>query len=192
MHIFNPYPTYDGLRHFLYILPFLSLIPALTIYLMILKIKKTRIKFFSFILSFFIILCLFKFFSLTPYQYTYLNLFTGKAKNHYTKFENDYWNVSLKELIKKSNFLNDDMSRLTLCGVEKAHAELYLKKFNYLKVLLVREDENYDYILMNNRVTYGNINDLESAQTCFEKYKGPNLSSVSRNGLIISQIKKNI
>ena len=43
---------------------------------------------------------LIKFISITPYHYTYLNIFNDLfLKKNY--FENDYWGVSIKELIKK-------------------------------------------------------------------------------------------
>ena len=191
MHIFNPYPTYDGLRHFLYIMPLLSIIPALTIYMILLKVNNFKFKTAGVILSCLILLSLYKFLTIAPYQYIYLNLFAGKSKEHSTKFENDYWNISLKELISKSSFLNQKRIKLTVCGIEREHVKIYLKKFNYSKVMLVRHDEEFDYIIMNNRVTYEDIYSLESASTCFQKYKGSTITFVERNGLVISQIKKN-
>ena len=44
---------------------------------------------------------LFIFLSFTPYQYTYLNKFIGNFSYAHQKFENDYWAISVKELIKK-------------------------------------------------------------------------------------------
>ena len=44
---------------------------------------------------------LFIFFSFTPYQYTYLNKFIGNLSNAHKKFENDYWAVSIKELVNQ-------------------------------------------------------------------------------------------
>ena len=44
---------------------------------------------------------LFVFISLTPFQYTYLNLLNGDFKKANEKFENDYLSVSVKELINQ-------------------------------------------------------------------------------------------
>ena len=37
-----------------------------------------------------------------------------------------------------------------------------------------------------------NIYDLENAKTCFEKFKGTDVVTVKRNGLILSTIRKKI
>ena len=46
---------------------------------------------------------LYNFFILTPYHYVYLNKFNGDFSESSKKFENDYWGVSMKELINKIN-----------------------------------------------------------------------------------------
>ena len=84
---------------------------------------------------------------MTPYHYVYLNLFAGKYSENSIKFENDYWGVSLRELIKKSEFLNQDYNKLALCGVSSGTVKYYLKKFKYSKVRIVRTDEKFDYII---------------------------------------------
>ena len=43
---------------------------------------------------------------LTPYHYTYLNLFAGDFSKVNKKFENDYWGTSLKELVNKIKSLS--------------------------------------------------------------------------------------
>ena len=47
---------------------------------------------------------MFNFLSITPYHYTYLNIFNGKIENRYQKFENDYWGSTIKELVKNTKF----------------------------------------------------------------------------------------
>ena len=39
---------------------------------------------------------LFNFFTITPYQYTYLNFLNGKAEYRHQKFEGDYWGTSYR------------------------------------------------------------------------------------------------
>ena len=44
---------------------------------------------------------------------------------------------------------------------------------------------------MTNRITWGDdMEDLSKVQSCFEKFKGKNLSIVKRNGLVISTIRE--
>ena len=56
---------------------------------------------------------------------------------------------------------------------------------------------NSEYMIMTNRVTLNNTNldhenkwKSENLISCFDKYKGPNVSKVTRNGLLLSVIKK--
>ena len=62
---------------------------------------------------------IYNFFSITPYQYTYLNSLNGDAKYRYMKFENDYWTSSLNELFKISSFPKNKNLKFSTCGVAK-------------------------------------------------------------------------
>ena len=126
-----PFPLYDGLRLFLWALPYFCIIPGLTIYYLIenLNFIKTKLALIS--LSLLIIYFLFNFFLYTPYQYTYLNIFNGKTENRYKKFENDYWGVSIYELLKHSNFDKSKTIKIATCGINSAQAKKYLKKRGY-------------------------------------------------------------
>jgi len=186
---FSIFPIYDGLRLFLFILPFFLVIPALVIFLIINEIKKTEFKIIAIFTL--ILFCIFiiKFISITPYHYTYLNLLAGDFAKQDENFENDYWGASIKELIKKSKFINEDRNKLAICGANPNTIKFYLKKFNYLKTQIVRSDENFDYILLTNRTTYDANVDLKKTQTCFQKYAGEDISKITRQGLILSKIK---
>ena len=185
-----PFPIYDGMRLFLWSLPYFCIIPGLTIYYLIenIKIKKIKIIFVTLVILFFYFL--YTFANLTPYQYTYLNIFNGPKDQRYKKFESDYWGVSLKELIKKSYFLKDNI-KLTSCGINNTEAiKYYLNKNKFYKIKMVNQNENYDFIIMTNRITWGNdMENLGEAITCFDKFKGKDISNVKRNGLVISTIR---
>ena len=99
--IFLPYRVYDGLRLFLYIIPYFSIIPGLAIYYLINNFNALLPKLLLGVITSLFIYYLFIFFSFTPYQYTYLNKFIGNLSNAHEKFENDYWGISIKELINK-------------------------------------------------------------------------------------------
>ena len=187
--VFKIFPIYDGLRLFLYVLPFFLLIPSLSLFVLITKYKEFMIKVFTYVSLFLFIIFMIKFIIITPYHYLYLNSFSGNFENKEKNFENDYWGISMKELIKKSNFLNDDYNKLAICGVNPKVVKFYLKKYNFSKVKIVREDENYDFIIMTNRTIYNPNEDISKTKTCFQKHKGKDISNVKRGYLTISQIK---
>ena len=181
---FVPYPVYDGTRLFLWTLPYFCLIPGLTIYYLIDNLKFLKVKIIFALLC----LCFFYFFInfliITPYQYTYLNIFNGKKENRYQKFENDYWGVSLKELINKSNLDFNKTIKFATCGTPAKTAKYYLKKKGNHNFKFVSANDA-SYMIMTNRVTWnGNL------ITCFDNFKGTNISKVERNNLILSVIRK--
>ena len=121
-----PYSIYDGLRLFLWSAPYLVVIPSITAYVIFLN----KSYFYNIIKIFILILFvlnIFNFLTITPYHYTYLNLFSGKKENRYQKFENDYWSTSLKELILSSD-LGDGKINFYSCGVSPEITKIYMKK----------------------------------------------------------------
>ena len=188
---------YDGARLFLYLIPFICIIPAILFFFLYKEIKRNLYKFIFLCFVFLQIFFLFNFFALTPYQYVYLNLFAGKNSEHSKKFENDYWGVSTKELISKiSNhgemFRNSEV-KIALCGLTDVHVNYYLKKNKDFKFKIVDSKENFDFIIMNNRVSwdFGDTGfDLEKKQTCFQKFSGVDLIKVKRRGLVLSRMTK--
>ena len=128
---------------------------------------------------------------ITPYQYTYLNIFNAESENRYRKFENDYWGTSIKELVKYAKFEDKKVLKISTCGISSNIAKFYLnKKRNvFYKFVDFRES---DYLIMTNRVTsvVEKNTGSEKMINCFDKYKGSNISAVSRNGLVLSVIRK--
>ena len=128
---------------------------------------------------------------ITPYQYTYLNIFNAESENRYRKFENDYWGTSIKELVKYAKFEDKKVLKISTCGISPNIAKFYLnKKRNaFYKFVDFRES---DYLIMTNRVTsvVEKNTGSEKMINCFDKYKGSNISAVSRNGLVLSVIRK--
>ena len=173
------------MRLFLWTVPYYCLIPGLTIYYLIENFHFIKPKLASLFLSLFIIYFLFNFFTLTPYQYTYLNVLNGNVENRYKKFENDYWGSSIKELIKNADFKNDRVIKIAVCGVPKNISKKYLKRKEYLNFEFVSVNQA-DYIIMTNRVMF----DLKNPINCFDKFRGKNVSAVIRNGLMLSVIRK--
>ena len=179
-----PFPVNDGLRLFLWVLPYYCIIPGLTLYYLTENFSFIKPKITLLVLSLFVIYYLFNFLSITPYHYTYLNILNGKSENRYKKFENDYWATSIGELIKNANFKTDKVIKITTCGFINTTPKHYLKKRPNLNYKFVTHNEA-DYIIMTNRVSrrHGMLN-------CFDIFKGNDIATVKRNGLILSVIRK--
>ncbi len=189
--IFLSMPIYDGVRLFLWSLPYLVIIPSLALCFLMenSNLKISKISFL--ILPILMIYFLYNFFLITPYQYTYLNILAGSKKNNYTKFENDYWGTSAEELIKNSNFKNNHKLDIAVCGFNHAVVERYLKKHGYKNFTLTQTDKA-KYIFMTNRTQAKNNlkTNKNNITNCFEKYTGIEIASVKRNGNKISIIRE--
>ena len=102
--------VYNGLRHFLFILPFFSLLSVI----FIIEVIKNSHPLKKFFIIFITINCLFVIISITkifPYQYLYFNELVGGFKGGAKNFEIDYWNASFKEGIEwlKKHELDPDI-----------------------------------------------------------------------------------
>jgi len=202
--LISPYKIYDGLRLFLYLIPYICIIPGLTIYYLIIDYKNRVSKILLATIFSLFAYNLLIFFSLSPYQYTYLNLLNGNFSKAHKKFENDYWAVTLKDLINQipnnKELLNKKELKLTFCGVADDNVKFYLKKiknFQFEQVDWLTED--YDYIVMTNRVfdVYSgdktiHVNNPLNVKTCFDRFKGIDVITVRRNGLLLSTLRKKI
>ena len=188
---FTPFSIYDGLRHVLWMLPYVCIIPGLAIYYLIENIRYIRVKITLSLLSLFIVFFIFNFFLLTPYQYTYLNALNGKIENRYKKFENDYWGSSTKELINKVDFNKKSPISFATCGINQYVAKYYLKKRGYTNIRF-GNSKNSNYIIMTNRVTTNDdsVNKSKKLINCFDKFKGEDAFMVKRSGMILSVIRK--
>tara|TARA_Y100000590_G_scaffold189287_1_gene215634 strand:+ start:4152 stop:5732 length:1581 start_codon:yes stop_codon:yes gene_type:complete len=181
-----PFPVYDGIRLFYWTIPYFCIIPGLTVYYLVENIKLLRSKICLSILAILFGYYLLNFINITPYHYTYLNIFSGKNSYNYNKFENDYWGASLKELIENTNFNKGELITFATCGVEINVVKSYLKKKG-LYYFKFENENNADYIIMTNRSIAWN----NKITNCFNKYRGKNIYEVQRNGLILSVIRKN-
>jgi hypothetical protein len=188
---FTPFSIYDGLRHVLWMLPYICVIPALAIYYLIENINSIKTKLTLSLLSLLIGYFLFNFFLLTPYQYTYLNILSGKPESRYKKFENDYWGASIKELINKTNLSKKAKISFATCGISQGVAKYYLKKSGYSN-LRFGNSKDSTYIIMTNRVLVGKegIYKSENLVNCYDEFKGEDVFKVTRNGMLLSVIRK--
>lgn len=97
-------PMYDGIRHFLVILPPICLIIGFTLWklgIIIHKAEKKRLKILFVFYIFFIVAgyfsLLIKNINIHPYQIVYFNELTGGVRGAKGNFDLDYWGQSLRE-----------------------------------------------------------------------------------------------
>lgn len=183
--IFIPFPIYDGLRLFMWSIPYIVLPAAIALdHLWANKDNYKKLILFTGILFIYFI---YNFITITPYHYTYLNIFTGKKSERYKKFENDYWGTSVEELIKKSNLDKNTFLSINICGVNRQIIKESLEKNNYTNY-----EFNYinpKFIIMTNRTTMIS-NKKNKITNCFDMHPGTDLSVVKKNGIVLSTIRR--
>lgn len=180
---------YDGIRLFLFLIPFFCTICAIVVFYFILNFKKNYLYFISSsVLIFLITLSLNRFIILAPYQYSYLNYNFTNLELASNKFENDYWNTSWKELI---NNLPDEAggkkinnSNVAVCGGDANIVLYYFSKKN--RKINITPVADADFIIMTSRASFSKYD----KRTCFDAYKGQDLFYVKRKGLILSKFTK--
>ena len=182
-----PYPIYDGMRLFLWSLPYFCIIPGITLYYLFKNTNLVSSKIYLTIIILSGIFFLYNFFAITPYQYTYLNSLNGKKINGFNKFENDYWGASIKELVSRSNFSKEEIIKISTCGTNILTVKKYFKKKGYTEIQFVRPEES-QYIIMTNRSMLNKK--TKRISNCFNVFEGKNIFEVKRGDLILSAIKK--
>ena len=94
------------------------------------------------------------------YHYTFLNFLSGEKESRYKKFENDYWSVSLKELIQNSNLPGKKINFFS-CGVNPSVVKNYMKQ--KYKNVVYTDLKEASYIIMTNRTLFSEKNKSKSA-----------------------------
>jgi hypothetical protein len=141
---------YDGLRHFLFILPPIFIFAGFTFEFLIDHLAP------SWLYAGLIILLLLPgivgILQLHPYEYTYYNSFIGGTSGAFRHYETDYWLTCYKEAVETLNQTVDTPSNLYV------HREAYIADYYATETLTVQElrgalDEVQagDYVLVNTR-----------------------------------------
>jgi hypothetical protein len=125
-------PTcYDTVRHFLYLLPMLSVLAAISLA----EIWKKATRFRPFLLPVVLIglsLPTVEMFRLHPYEYLYLSEWSGGFQQSFGKFPGDYWGASAQEGLQwlKENRLTDpgQLYQIHVEGFTAVEAVYYLPR----------------------------------------------------------------
>ena len=170
--IFLKLKIHDGLRYFLYLIPFFNFFPAIYSYYLLKNLEKTYNKVAIVFLMPFFIIFLIKFFIISPYHYSYLNIFNDIFLKK-DSFENDYWGSSLKELIKKFSYKIDNKRfvKIAVCGTNPNNVKYYLRKYDIKNFDIVDLNEKFDYAILFNRAIHTK-NDKKL--TCYSKFTNKN------------------
>ena len=190
--------TFDGIRYFLFIIPFYSLIPSVTIYYLYKnynnKISKISLALISVLIIFYISI----FLRINPYQYSYVNSFLTNDKTIENKFENDYWGISLKEMVSKINKYKEiDFSQkklVGLCGYYHENFLIELNKYPKLNIELAGiydQQKTLDYVITNNRGMYikRDGDNPKYYMNCNEYYDGQTLIEINTDKVSLSRLK---
>ena len=185
--VFFQVAIYDNFRLILFIIPFFCTICSISIYYFICSFDNLKIKsiFFSLFIFIFFIFSIFRYLSLNPYQYTYLNF--SVLNLNQTKYENDYWGTSFKELVKnmpkKYNGKNIEDYTFFVCGGDPFVAGFYLYK-KFKKIKISESSDKANLVIQTNRASF----DPSDKRTCFDSNKGIDLVVVERQNMILSKI----
>ena len=212
--------VYDNIRLFLFVIPLFSIIASFSLY----QLFKTFNENFRNKISVFIILILFsfsfyRFITLTPYQYTYVNLMYPSFKETVDKFEQDYWATSYKELVRemKSKYTTAEVQsfRIADCFGGDGLLLYYLNKnFGVKRLYNINERPlKATHVILTNRsildFNHPSISDFINDKgvmkredlvkfvrtpgvktTCFSYYDGEDQLVITRNGAKFSSLRK--
>jgi hypothetical protein len=171
--------VYNGIRHFLYLLPpivFISYISSVEIFKLVINKSKllSRILILVYLIG---ILSLIQFFvNFHPYQYIYFNEIIGGTRGASGKFDLDYWGATYKEA---TEWLRDNTS--VTSGLPKVYAcnvGYVVQYYNHGKIEVVRKESEADYIICDSD------NDRQHNWTF------PVVHEVKRNGITLNLIRK--
>jgi hypothetical protein len=147
---------YDGLRHFLFLLPILAAIAALAAAEWLQRSRRGL--FFKIILG----LCLlngltvaYHLVRLHPYEYVYFNELTGGLKGSQEKFDNDYWGASFKEAVDwlEKNEVKDPNKTVKVTGSGNPYQIFYYFTPNMKWVDNLKDADYYISYTRDNKQT---------------------------------------
>ena len=189
--IFFQLKIHDGVRYFLYLIPLINIFPSIFFNFLFSDFRKLYKKVLIVFLFPFFLIFIYKFITITPYHYTYLNLFNDLTLKK-NSFENDYWGTSLKILLKNFSRKIDDQNylRIAHCGVNPNNVKFYLKKNVIKNYNFVHLNDDFDYVILINRALTETIKNEKI--NCFSKFKGKkSFVSVKKGSIELSKIIKN-
>jgi hypothetical protein len=141
---------YDGIRHFLFILPPIFLFTGFVFEFLL---ERSSNWLYAGIVTAVLLPGLYSIVQLHPYEYTYYNSFVGGTQNAFRRYETDYWLTCYKEAVEELS--NSTTEPVTLF----VHREAYIAEYYAGPPIAVRELRGAlrevqpgDYVLVNSRM----------------------------------------
>lgn len=167
---------YNGLRHFLFLVPIITFISVLTIFDLFdyLKTYNVKVKYtFVLIIGLSFLLTVKSFITLHPYEYVYFNEFTNGLKDAQGKFDSDYWGASYKE---SALWIREKFAKTTSVNVYSCDIPFAVNYYSNQLFQMVFEEEEADFIIC----------DLDN--TVQKNYNLPVLYKVEREGVPLNVV----
>jgi hypothetical protein len=140
---------YDGIRHFLFILPPIFLFSGFVFEFLV---ERSPNWLYAGVVTAVLLPGLYSIVQLHPYEYTYYNSFVGGTQNAFRRYETDYWLTCYKEAVEELS--NSTTEPVTLF----VHREAYIAEYYAGPHIAVRELRGAlsevqpgDYVLVNSR-----------------------------------------
>jgi hypothetical protein len=141
---------YDGLRHFLFILPPVFIFTGFALELLIERIAPVWL--YAGLIGLLLAPGILGIVRLHPFEYTYYNTFVGGTDGAFRKYETDYWLTCYKDAVENLNQLVNEPARLYV------HREGYVAAYyaaDHLDIQDLRgaidQVQAGDYVLVNTR-----------------------------------------
>lgn len=167
--VINPV-IYNGIRHFLFLLPLISATATIVI------IKTIKYKLQKLFLIGYIALIIFQLYQLHPYEYIYFNPIAKKIFNIEKTFETDYWSTTYKEAsLATLKYIKDNKLRdikVYPCSMDFA---LQLYTDNRIK--------------LKDRSLEANIIICDSEEDYYRQNTGKIIYEVKRSGMILNTVR---
>jgi hypothetical protein len=143
-------PVYDGMRHFLFILPGIAVISATAFIWIYQSLSQLKFKIIAatFITIVYAAIAL-DMVALHPYQYIYVNRVSGGLENVRNRYDTEYWGLSLREAMEWVNE-NAKPNTTVLVGGFIYSAQLFadpnLKVIGYDEAIAAKTPKPYYYL----------------------------------------------
>lgn len=143
---------YDGIRHFLFILPPIFIFTGFAFESFL---KRLSVAVPSWLRAGLVLILMLPGITaamrLHPYEYTYYNSFLGGTDNAFRQYETDYWLTCYKDAVKELNSIRDPINlyvhREAYIADYYAHANIHVQELRGA----LNELKSGDYILVNSR-----------------------------------------
>lgn len=141
---------YDGLRHFLFLLPIIVILASESIINFFKNVKQKIIKYCAAVLIVINIgFIIYNIITLHPYQYMYFNALIGGLRGAYMRFETEYWGAAHQEGIQwfSENIAHNDNKYYYVftCADKEQNVAFYSKNMKY------RRGDKDDYKICTTR-----------------------------------------